>query len=146
MSSPIIKSPSAKAGASALSAEMNGLLEHKKQIRQWLTSVEQRIWELEETYLDETPMGNIIRGWEMDGKPPSFRRGNEDKDQLRLFSYSSYDSFMERNSDRHKIHGTYGDVGSVSAGGPGNLFGRDKIRKRKNQYDEFDEGEGDGFY
>ena len=83
-----------------LSDEMQGYLEHKKEIAEWLQLAEQRIWELEETYLEETPMGNIIRGWETDNKSLPQRRSGDDAKE-RLFSYSSYQNFVEKlNSEK----------------------------------------------
>lgn len=40
------------------------LNELQKQLKEWLAEIEQRIWDLEEIYLQEAPHGNIIRGWD----------------------------------------------------------------------------------
>ena len=45
-------------------AELAALLEHQKEIQNWLNLCEDRIFEMETSYLDETPGGNMIRGWD----------------------------------------------------------------------------------
>jgi hypothetical protein len=73
---------------------MKGLLDHQKQIRTWLSEVNAKIFSLEEQYLEETPIGNIIRGWEIDGKPLPLK--NKEVEKERLFSYSSYQVWFDR--------------------------------------------------
>jgi len=105
-----------------------------------------QIWELEDIYLEETPSGNIIRGWEMDGKP-LFRRHQEDRDSLRLFSYSSYDTFMEK-SDLENMRGQPASYGASMTRGDSATFGSSVMgggevgqlpRKRKTGFDDYDE-------
>lgn len=78
------------------SKELSELLEHQKQIKEWLETVNTRIFEFEDKYLTETINGNIIKGWESDGKFLPVRGGGnrgfvEDKD--RLFTYSSCEAW-----------------------------------------------------
>lgn len=82
-------------GASKRSiSDLKELLEHQVEIKDWLQMAEQRIYELEEAYLEGTPMGNIIRGWEIDGKPLASRPKAVD-DKERLFSNSSYQVYID---------------------------------------------------
>ena len=77
--------------------QLNGLLAHQQQLRNWSADIEQKIFELEESYLEETPGGNIVRGWDLDSKAISIRpRLLEDKE--RIFSFSSYQVWMENRS------------------------------------------------
>ena len=84
-------------GVSGLSEEMQNLLEQQQQIEEWLRDAEQRIYELEGTYLEETPLGNIVRGWEVDCKPLTSTRGGIDEKE-RIFSNSSYQVWVENRS------------------------------------------------
>ena len=80
-------------GDEKISNEMKELLENQREIEEWLDTVNNRIFELEDKYLLETPHGNVIKGWEIDGKMLP-NRGNklvEDKD--RLFTYSSVNAW-----------------------------------------------------
>jgi len=77
------------------SQELYGLLEHQKQLKDWLYEVEQRIFELEGTYLDETPNGNLVRGWDIDTK---ITRPRQIEGQERIFSCSSYQNWLESKS------------------------------------------------
>jgi hypothetical protein len=79
---------------SRTSEEMKGLLDHQKQVKAWLAEVNAKIFSLEEQYLEETPLGNIIRGWEIDGKPLPLKTREVEKE--RLFSYSSYQVWFDR--------------------------------------------------
>lgn len=72
--------------------ELHGLLEHQKQLKDWLRDVQQRIFELEGTYLDETPNGNVVRGWDIDSK---ITRPRQIEGQERIFSCSSYKNWLE---------------------------------------------------
>lgn len=60
----------------------------------------------------------------MDGKPLSLRRNNDDRDALRLFSYSSYDTYAEKS---HAMRQGY----EMSRGNSG------LIRKRKGEFDDY---------
>ena len=78
------------------SEEMLELLKHHKQVRTWMRDVEERIAKLETSYLEETPMGNIVRGWEQSKVFSSRSRRVADKE--RLFSHSSYTVWLESRS------------------------------------------------
>jgi hypothetical protein len=74
--------------------ELKELIESQQQLKDLLRDVEQKIYELEGIYLEETPMGNILKGWEIDGKPLSNRPRTVDEKE-RLISNSSYRVYME---------------------------------------------------
>ena len=85
--------------SSRVSDELTALIDHQKQIKSWLAEVEAKISTLEETYLEETTLGNVVRGWEQDGKSgPLFKmKGQEDKEKI--FSMSSYQVWLERQQN-----------------------------------------------
>jgi hypothetical protein len=68
------------------SAELAEIMQHQKQVQDWTHKVNKRIFELEEQYLEETTLGNIVRGWDQDAK--SSKKALI-KDKKRLFSLSS---------------------------------------------------------
>lgn len=72
------------------------LKQQQAQLNQWLVQVNNKLYEIETQYLDDTPLGNIIRGWDIDGKtaPPSYRSKNNIDDRERMFSFSSL-AFMQ---------------------------------------------------
>jgi len=74
------------------SKELKELLAHQTEITEWLDKINNRVFELEDKYLVETLHGNIIKGWEADGKLlPKVNKVVEDKD--RLFTYSSVNAW-----------------------------------------------------
>jgi hypothetical protein len=77
--------------------ELNGLLDHQKQLKEWLNEVNQRIYELEASYLEETPTGNIVRGWDIDSKSTPMRP-KQIEEKERIFSGSSYQNWIENKS------------------------------------------------
>eukprot|EP01041_Mallomonas_annulata_P007313 gene7313-14911_t len=90
-------------------SELHGLIEHQKQLRDWLVEVEKRIFELETSYLEETPNGNIVRGWDIENKSTPMRPRQIDEKE-RIFSGSSYQIWMdskslhENEADRKSLH------------------------------------------
>lgn len=68
----------------------------QSEIKTWLVEVNRKIVEVEDAYLAETNLGNIIRGWDIDGKNQKSNRV-DDKDGVkeRLFSCSSYEVFID---------------------------------------------------
>lgn len=82
------------------SEEMMQLLQHQKEISEWISSVKYRIYELETSYLDEpNSLGNVIRGWDADGRiGPIKKQISDEKD--RLFSNSSYQVWSETKSQQ----------------------------------------------
>lgn len=87
------------AGVKSQSEDLKGLIQHQAQIRKWLQEVNLKITEVEDSYLEDTPLGNIVRGFEIDGRPlPLRNRGQE-----RMFSNSSYtvwcDNKIQENID-----------------------------------------------
>jgi hypothetical protein len=85
------KEQSPKPVSALMSAELQHLLVQARQVKSWIADVEQKIVELETSYLEESSMGmgNIVRGWDVDLKPVAGRaRAVDDKE--RVFSQSSY--------------------------------------------------------
>eukprot|EP01038_Epipyxis_sp_PR26KG_P005567 gene5567-7690_t len=90
---------------------LNSLILHKSEIEQWIQLVQKKIYELETGYLEESHLGNIIKGFEIDGRsqavPMRSRLGviNGVDEKDRLFSYSSYHTWLE-NSKSTKVDST----------------------------------------
>ncbi|KAJ1429419.1 hypothetical protein B484DRAFT_449396 [Ochromonadaceae sp. CCMP2298] len=80
------------------SQELRELREHQQQIGKWLVDVRKKIYSLESSYLEDTQLGNIIRGWEIDGRPPLAR--GMCKSEERMFSLSSYAAAQEHRQGR----------------------------------------------
>jgi hypothetical protein len=118
-----------------VSEEMKALLEHQQQIKTWLRDVKRKIYETETIYLEETQLGNIIKGWEIDGRPPLSRVRGQCDDKERLFSYSSYESYMEHKQSQEA--GLVDKKPSTSAAIKGQMVpkGR-KMKKRKSDATE----------
>lgn len=85
------------------SAEMRALLEHQSEIKDWLHLVENRIFELETSYLEETPLGNIVRGWDIDGKPSTTSRPKHVDEKERIFSLSSYQIWVDSKTQENNL-------------------------------------------
>ena len=95
-STPSAANVSAKSSASSSSSvlekrTLQDLYEYQKDIKKNLKNVEKKIFALEQSYLDETPGGNVIRGWDPESKP--LKKGVEPKE--RLFSNSSHNVFLD---------------------------------------------------
>jgi chromatin modification-related protein EAF6 len=81
-----------------VSDEMKSILEYQQQIKTWLHDVKRKIYETETIYLEETQLGNIVKGWEIDGRPPLARVRGQCDEKERLFSYSSYETYADLKS------------------------------------------------
>ena len=87
-----------------MNGDMKALLDHQKEIRMWLQDVNRKIARLEDQYLDDTTNGNIIRGWDVEGRnsvvgtatTSSRVRGVDGKEKL--FSNSSYKVWVAAQS------------------------------------------------
>jgi len=91
------------------SAEMKALRAHQHQIKEWSQKVNKRLYELEEQYMEETTLGNVVRGWDQDAKPQQQKKIVVD-DRERLFSNSSC-------SDQLPLRGRGGSTGtSITSG------------------------------
>ena len=137
-----------------VSDEMKGLLEQQIQIKKWLQEVHTKIYTLEEAYLEETPLGNVIRGWEIDGKPlPLKFKGQEEKE--RLFSCSSYqylpdkkvvsstpDTAPEAVGEKRSHHASSGSNSKSSDGLKSKKVRKSSSKKGTDQHDEW-ENHGD---
>jgi len=79
-----------------------------------------------------------------------YRRNQDDRESLRLFSYSSYDTYVEKNNnERLRQPGNYGaplqrgdSNVSTSFSGDGRQGGQLQKKRRKN-YDDYGNEEGD---
>ena len=91
--------PGSKAHAKEeVSEEMMALMKSRNQVKENAAQVEKRLFEMEDAYLKETPFGNVIRGFEVEGGTRSRgERGREINDEKeRLFSASSWKVYEER--------------------------------------------------
>jgi hypothetical protein len=92
--------PESKSPDGNYSSRLKELKEQRVAVTSWIEAVKTKISELEEVYLTDSSLGNIIRGWDIDGK--SFRLGSQSWDDRessymreRLFSCSSYEVWFE---------------------------------------------------
>mmetsp|Transcript_38779 Transcript_38779/g.77250 ORF Transcript_38779/g.77250 Transcript_38779/m.77250 type:complete len:133 (+) Transcript_38779:22-420(+) len=86
-----------------VSEEMKSALEHQQQIRTWLQDVKRKIFETETIYLEETQLGNIVKGWEIDGRPPLSRVRGQCDEKERLFSYSSFEALNDLKQSQDNV-------------------------------------------
>ena len=85
MSSSVLEKRSA-------TTDIKDLIEYQNEIKKHLKNVEKKIFFLEQSYLDDTPGGNVIRGWDPEAKPLN-KKGIEPRE--RVFSNSSYHVFQD---------------------------------------------------
>ena len=62
--------------------------------------VNSRIMELEDKYLSDTIWGNVVKGWEIDGKLLAPRASNYIDDKDRIFTASSTTAWAEYCSSK----------------------------------------------
>ena len=104
-----------------ISEEMVTLLKNQKQIKEWQAAVKSRLFDMEDAYLRETPFGNVIRGFEVEGGTRSRgERGREINDEKeRLFSGSSWVVWEERMKNKelapYPLQRGISNVSAVSA-------------------------------
>jgi hypothetical protein len=80
-----------------LSNTMKDLLARRQQTQTWLKQVNRKIFEMETTYImDECQFGNFIKGWDLDGRLGPYRTRTQVEDKERLFSFSSYSTWLEK--------------------------------------------------
>lgn len=126
--------------------EMKDLLNQQKQIMTWLSDVKRRIYETETTYLEETQLGNVIKGWEIDGRPPLMRVRGQCEDKERLFSYSSYETWAEQRQtlDSSAVDKKLIVVGGGSASAavklPPGPKGRKNKKRKSDMVDDWTQG------
>lgn len=65
---------------------------HKTEVEELLSVVEKQIFDLEEKYYNETPNGNIMRGFDgfLDSRGPPIGQKRRMDPEHRWFSYSSW--------------------------------------------------------
>ena len=130
-----------------ISKNMKDILEHQQQIKTWLSDVKRKIFETETIYLEETQLGNIVKGWEIDGKPPISRVRGQCDDKERLFSYSSYESWTENKQAQDSKLGEKKPIVSTSAVIGTTLSASQKSRKlKKRKSDAVDDWTNAGDY
>lgn len=56
------------------------------------------IWSSTNLVFVETQLGNIVRGWEIDGKVPNPKQRGHHDDKERLFSFSSYETWLDQKN------------------------------------------------
>ena len=138
--------PSSVRPVSHAGDEMKGLLEQQAKIKRWLAEVHTKIYKLEEAYLEETPMGNIIHGWDIDNKTNFKYKGQEDKE--RLFSCSSYHTHVDRKiapetlseavGEKRSHHAASGSNSKASEGTKSKKVKKSHSKKGAEMYDEWD--------
>lgn len=84
--------------ASAGLDHMKHLLDQQQQLQTWSRQVNKKIFELETIYLDESAFGNIVRGWDLDGRLGPIRPRGQVDDKERLFSNSSYATWFDKKN------------------------------------------------
>ncbi len=113
------------ASAPSLSPSMQHLLNQQKYVKNLLAEVEQKILTLENTYLIETTLGNVVRGWDVDAKPVVGRPRLAD-DKEKLFSQSSYNTWLE-----YKLHSEINEEKrKFDSSGNNNALGTLPLRKK----------------
>jgi hypothetical protein len=114
--------------------DLQALIEKQQQIQQWLSLVNNKIFEMETVYLDECASGNVIRGWDVDGRLPLHRSRNIDEKD-RLFSFSSYSYLLEKRAPVDPVVETK-PVSSISQKAP-ILKSKKQQKKRKIDFDDW---------
>ncbi|RPA88290.1 NuA4-domain-containing protein [Ascobolus immersus RN42] len=120
-----------------LRSELRHLIARKRQNDRHLASIEENIYKIETSYLEETPNGNIIRGFDNYIKGSAARRRNVISDSDRLFSQSSV-TFVKDETPQSASTAAPTPV-SETAPKPS----KDKKKKRKKAEDENSSPSGD---
>lgn len=118
--------------------EIRDLIENQNEVRNYLKKVERRIFALEEVYLEETPGGNIIRGWDAEAKPIN-RKGVEPRE--RVFSNSSFHVYQNYKPIQDEIaleSGKFASGAKYSGSEPKKKKAR-KARKEKSNLVSYDQ-------
>lgn len=128
------------------SEEMKDLKEQQEKIESWLKEVNSKIYELETSYLDETTFGNVVRGWDLDGRlGPLHRARGVVEEKERLFTYSSYAQVLERKNQPEItiIEKSFGTNNNKNNNNGNNNQQKQKKynKKRKNEYEDWNGGE-----
>ena len=101
--------------------------------------------------MDETAFGNVIRGWDLDGRlGPLHRSRGIIEEKERLFTYSSYAQVVERRNQPEItiIEKSFGNnttgnntKNNTNSNTSSNFPKQKKYKKRKNEYDDWNGGE-----
>ncbi len=85
-----------------LSPEMKELLLQRAQLKSYINLTNKKITELETSYLEEpNTIGNLVRGWDIEGRAHPSRRGGIDE-RDRLFSSSSYPVWLSMRAQQEE--------------------------------------------
>lgn len=122
--------------------DLQTLIDHHQQLQQWLQLVNNKIYEMESAYLEECSSGNIIKGWDIDGRNlPLHRSRNNIDEKDRLFSFSSYSYLMDKKNssdpnanDKVVAQGTFSKANSL------------KYRKQKKRKADYEDWNGNEDY
>jgi hypothetical protein len=80
------------------------LIDHQQQMQQWLLLVNNKIFEMETSYLEDCVSGNLLKGWDIDGRTlPVHRSRSTTDDKDRLFSFSSYSYWLEKKNSLDNV-------------------------------------------
>jgi hypothetical protein len=112
----------------SVSKEMVSLLEHQKEIKNWKIKVSKRIYELEEQYLEETLAGNIIKGWDIEGREKMIKRSTFEEKE-RLFSFSSYTTWNDCQRGINPSKTKQIEIGNNSNNSSNNSGGKQQLIK-----------------
>ncbi len=86
-----------------LSPEMKELMLQRAQLKSYINLTNKKITELETSYLEEpNTIGNLVRGWDLEGRAHPSRRGGID-DRDRLFSSSSYPVWLNMRAQQEEL-------------------------------------------
>jgi hypothetical protein len=101
----MLKSPRPPRIKEEVSDDLAELLKKQKQVQDWQQQVQKRIGRLEEIYLKESTMGNIIRGFDQDASISSggrdrnrHKENKEAEEREKMFSGSSYTVHVGRQN------------------------------------------------
>ena len=110
------------------------------QLQQWLNQVNAKLFEVETAYLDDTPLGNLVRGWDADGKTaaPSYRSKNNIDERERLFSFSSQVFATDKRAAMEKGIGTQGKLAINPSGTTASNKGRKRKHRTSNKHEPED--------
>ena len=120
--------------------DLQNLIDHHQQMQQWLLLVNNKIFEMETSYFEDCVSGNLLKGWDIDGRSlPVHRSRTNIDDKDRLFSFSSYSYWMER---KNSLDPVLDRTTSVNVPKPNpNLKSTKKQKKRKIDYEDWNGNE-----
>jgi hypothetical protein len=113
-------------------SRLEKLRSFQRTIHDQLRMVNNRIFDLETIYLEDTLHGNLIKGWEMDGRTaPLYRSRSIIDDKERLFSFSSHRYQQDRRLHPDLYVPANDRLPRLSAGAVGNAAPVQSQKQRK---------------